>query len=206
MFFLIDCHEAIVVDTNVSEDARQLFKDEKIEKVHILLTHEHYDHTCGVTWLQENFNTVLYCHEKCAEAIATERGHAPRMVAFVLSQKDTEDGGHRYDDFMAEYKPYKCKADVVFKGNETIEIAGHRIKVEHTPGHTPGSCLYILDDSIVFTGDSLIQGVPTITRFPKGNNDDFLKITLPKLQAFDGEMMVMPGHGEPFMMKDNNIF
>jgi len=40
-------------------------------------------------------------------------------------------------------------------GGETAEIAGLQVKCILTPGHTPGSMCYLIDDKHLFTGDTL---------------------------------------------------
>ncbi len=49
----------------------------------------------------------------------------------------------------------------------------------------------------VFTGDSLVNGHHTITRFPSGNKKIYKNITVPYLNSLDESTIVLPGHGEP---------
>ena len=85
MYILLDGEEAIVFDTNISDEVFALLKANNVQKVHVFLTHEHYDHSHGVWWLQENFNTILYCHQECKGNISTKKRSSPRLVAFVIS-------------------------------------------------------------------------------------------------------------------------
>lgn len=61
-----------------------------------------------------------------------------------------------------------------FKNVKTIEdgqelvIAGTEITVMETPGHTPGSVLFLTKDAI-FTGDTIFQGSIGRTDFEGGN-------------------------------------
>lgn len=205
MYIIIEGNEAIVVDSNICDEVSHLFKEKDVQKVHIFLTHEHYDHSHGVCWFNENFNTILYTHAKCKDMLSTKKNCSPRLVAFVLSAMDMNDGGHRYDDFKKEMTEYTLEPDVYFEDNDVLQIAGHFIKIIHVPGHTPGSCLLELDDELVFTGDSLIEGNKIITSFRGGNIDDMINVALPKLKALPDELIVMPGHGEPFMKKEFNF-
>ena len=124
------------------------------------------------------------------------------MVAMALKTKDLADGGHRYEDFMVLYKPYRLKADMTFTGRENLTVDRISLDCYSTPGHSPGSACYILDSKYIFTGDSLIQNTPTITRFRTSNNETYENVTRLFLRTLDKNMLVFPGHGEPFKIKD----
>lgn len=205
MYVIIEGKEAIVVDSNISKEVLDVMKEHGVEKVHLFLTHEHYDHSHGVWWFQENFDTILYCHEECKDLLSTKKNSSPRLVAFVISVMDMKYGGKQYDKFKNSVKDYVLEPDVFLKDSQTINIGGHKISVIHVPGHTLGSCLYIMDDEMVFTGDSMIEGNKIITSFRGGDKEYMLNITLPKLQALPEHLWVLPGHGEPFKKKDFNF-
>lgn len=202
MYILIEEKEAIVVDSNISEYVCQFLKDKDVQTVHLFLTHEHYDHSHGVIWFQKHFNTILYCHEACEGLLSTKKNSSPRLVAFVLSAKDMNDHGYRYEDFKKGMTDYELKPDVFLKDNEIIDVHGHKIKVIHTPGHSQGSCLLVLDDQLVFSGDTLIKDNKIITCFRGGNKESMSEIALPKIKQLPDELMVMPGHGNPFKKEE----
>lgn len=54
MYVLFIGRDAVVFDPNVNNDLLYLLDKKAVEKVHILLTHGHYDHICGVEWLKKN--------------------------------------------------------------------------------------------------------------------------------------------------------
>ena len=202
MYILIDGNEAIVVDSNVDEDVFNLFKEYNINNVHVFLTHEHYDHSYGVCWMKEHFNTTLYCHGNSKGLISTHKNSSPRLVAFVLSAKDMNDGGNRHEEFKEDIRDYELIPDVYLSDGQTLNVAKHNIHVIHVPGHTPSSCLFVLDEKVVFSGDSLIADNKIITSFRGGNKDDMINIALPRLRSLPDELFVLPGHGEPFMKKE----
>ena len=202
MYFLPLGEIGLVFDPNVSEELQSLFKQLGIKRIQIVLTHEHHDHTTGVVWLQELIDSQLYCNEDCAHQISSEKGNMPRLVAVALKTKDLADGGHRYEEFMGSYKPYSLKADKTFRKRDNLTIEDCTIECYSTPGHSLGSACYILDNRYIFTGDSLIQNTPTITRFRTSDNDAFETITRPFLRSLDKNMLVFPGHGEPFKINE----
>lgn len=202
MYFVPIGETGFVIDPNINDELLGLFKQYNTKWVQIILTHEHYDHTSGVTWLQGKIACTLYCEKVCAKGISSRRGNNPMLVAFVLATKDRADGGHRYDDFKKTCLKYTLKADSSFELRDQLTIGGLRIECISTPGHTPGSACYIIGKSIVFTGDSLIQDTPTITRLPESNKDEFMSVTLPFLKSLDKNILVLPGHGKPFKIQD----
>ena len=203
MFFIPTGDTGVVFDPNISEDLIYLFCQYGTKRAQIILTHEHYDHTTGVKWLQGKIDASVFCHQDCAHYISLEKWNTPRLVAMALKTKDLVDGGHRCNDFLAAYIPYSLKADKTFGEKGEISIGDCSFRCYSTPGHSPGSACYILENKYVFTGDSLIQDSPTITRFRTSNNDDYEGITRPFLRSLDKNMLVFPGHGEPFKISQS---
>lgn len=201
---MITGREAVVFDPCEDGALLELLKEKSIKKVHILLTHEHYDHTSGLKWLKDHFDNILYCHQSTADRLATKRGSLPHLVSFVLAQQDKEDGGHRYKDFKKNYQPYSCSADKTFETKDSYTIGELHFEVTSTPGHSLGSACYILNKKIVFTGDTLLQNDAVITRFPESNKKQFIEIALPYLRSLKKTMIVMPGHGDPFVLSETN--
>lgn len=202
MYILIEGKEAIVIDSNISEDVLDVIREQGVEKVHMLLTHEHYDHSHGVWWWQEKIETKLYCHKDCKEHLSTNKKGSPRLVAFVLAEKDKSQGTNQYEEFKKSIRECSLEPDVLLDDSQIISIAGHQVLVYHTPGHSPGSCIYVVDDAIVFSGDSMIDGRKIITAFKGGNADEMQSYTLPKLKSLADDLWILPGHGEPFKKKD----
>jgi glyoxylase-like metal-dependent hydrolase (beta-lactamase superfamily II) len=134
--------------------------------------------------------------------LANSKRPLSRLVALVLAEQDRKDGGHRYEVFKDSYKPFTIKADKTFAKEDQFRIGEFEFKVTSTPGHSEGSACYVLNDKLVFTGDTLLEDNAIITRFPGGNTKDYKEIALPYLQSLDKTLIVMPGHGEPFRMED----
>ena len=202
MYFIPIGEIGLIIDPNINDELLGVFKKYNTQHVQIILTHEHYDHTSGVTWLQGKIANTLYCEEACAKGISSKRGNNPMLVAFVLATKDRTDGGHRYDNFQKTCLKYTLKADCTFVLRDQLTIGGLRIECISTPGHTSGSACYIIKDSIVFTGDSLIQDTPTILRFKESNKYLYETKTKPFFKSLDKNIQVFPGHGEPFKIQD----
>lgn len=205
MFIMMREGEALVIDPNVNEEVDNLFLANKIKKVFLLLTHEHFDHTNGVIWFQQRYDCTLICNRVCAEIVSIKRHNNPMLIALVLAERDKEDGGNRYAEFKKNFKPYSLFADIIYDTPCEFHLLGMTFKCTQTPGHSPGSWCLVVDDSIVITGDTLIKDTPIIIRFIESREQDFKTISLPYLKSLDSNLYVLPGHFDPFVLKDNNI-
>ena len=70
-----------------------------------------------------------------------------------------------------------------------------RLRVLHTPGHTPGSvCLLDVDNGTLYSGDTLFAGAWGRTDFPGGSADEIVA-SLGRLADLEDRVRVLPGHG-----------
>jgi hydroxyacylglutathione hydrolase len=147
---------------------------ESIRLEAILLTHGHVDHSGGVGELIGRYPVPLLVHRGDAEMIDSfENREFARLLELPLSpppSRTFEDG------------------DVIGEGPLSLTVY-------HTPGHTPGSVVF-LAGSLLFTGDTLFCGDVGRTDLPGGSWSQ-LQQSLEKLRTFSPELTVLPGHGEP---------
>jgi glyoxylase-like metal-dependent hydrolase (beta-lactamase superfamily II)/rhodanese-related sulfurtransferase len=83
--------------------------------------------------------------------------------------------------------------------SETIAIGAARLRVLHTPGHTPESSCYLLDGAALFTGDTLFLsavGRPDLHASQAGarGKAQALYRSLQRLLQLDPDVLVLPGH------------
>ncbi len=141
----------------------------------ILLTHGHFDHIMAVKELREKYRIPVYAHEAEEQTL----GDASR----------NQSGGWAL--------PISLKADKWLTDGQTLTAAGLQLQVIHTPGHTPGSCCYLLTkEKTLFSGDTLFYCSVGRTDFPGGSSRQ-IKQSLDRLLAgLPGDTTVLPGHGE----------
>jgi glyoxylase-like metal-dependent hydrolase (beta-lactamase superfamily II) len=74
-----------------------------------------------------------------------------------------------------------------------------RLRTIHTPGHTPGSiCFYLEDSPVLFTGDTLFPGGPGATSFEGGDFSSIIRSIEERLfRPYPSETLIWPGHGAP---------
>lgn len=80
-----------------------------------------------------------------------------------------------------------------YSGGEELDLAGLKLGVIATPGHTPGSVCLMCENSI-FCGDTLFAGSCGRTDLPGGNTAQLRK-SLALLNTLEGNYFVYPGHG-----------
>jgi glyoxylase-like metal-dependent hydrolase (beta-lactamase superfamily II) len=144
-------------------------KELSLEKV--LLTHSHYDHTEGISLIKEKKDVLIYIHKLDKKTLET-----PEKIPFIG-------------------KPASFKADVLLEDGDIIDVGQIKIKVIHTPGHTPGSsCFYIEKEKILISGDTLFKNSMGRVDFPSSNPSDMWE-SLKKLSKLPKDTIVIPGHG-----------
>ena len=81
--------------------------------------------------------------------------------------------------------------DLVREGDE-LDLAGLKVKVLHTPGHTPGSVCYEIEGEL-FTGDTIFEYGWGRTDLPGGNESDMVA-SLRRLSSLVRTMPMHAGH------------
>lgn len=76
--------------------------------------------------------------------------------------------------------------------NDEIKLGKLKIKVIHTPGHTPGSVCFLVSNKLI-TGDTLFVEAVGRVDLP-GSDPQAMKESLKKLSELDENIEVYPGH------------
>jgi len=86
------------------------------------------------------------------------------------------------------------------KGGDVIAIGNPRLKIVHTPGHTPESISLLVaeypktSDSILFTGDTLFRGNVGRLDLEGAGTYEQLYESIKKIFSLDDYVAVLPGH------------
>lgn len=188
MYLLMEGNEAIVIDPFETDKIFRDFPEIKIHKV--LLTHEHYDHISGVNWIKKLFDCEVICSEACACNITSPLRNGSKYFNVLFLDKD-----QRTRELANQVKPIVCEANFTYRNDYQFMWNGHKVKMKATPGHSEGSSCILVDDKFLFTGDSLLNGIPVITRLPGGSKTEYENIALRYLENLDSSIFVYPGHG-----------
>ena len=169
--------DCLIIDPGLEADELLDFLDEqKLNPLAVILTHGHIDHIAGVTALRSRFPEIkLYIHKLDAN-----------MLSEPVNNLSTMTGA----GFTTEPE------DVSLQDGDEIDLAGVKLLVLHTPGHTPGGIsLYSKQDGVVFVGDTLFADSIGRTDFPGGSMSQLLNSVRLKLFTLPEKTEVYPGHG-----------
>jgi glyoxylase-like metal-dependent hydrolase (beta-lactamase superfamily II) len=90
-------------------------------------------------------------------------------------------------------KAFGIDADIHLEDNQILDIGKNRIRVLHTPGHTPGSLCFLINEHLI-TGDTLFPGGPGKTGSPESFRQIIESITK-RIYCLPDRTVCYPGHG-----------
>jgi glyoxylase-like metal-dependent hydrolase (beta-lactamase superfamily II) len=93
----------------------------------------------------------------------------------------------------ADREPYASKVDATLADGDEIAAGSLRVRVIHTPGHTPGSVCFLVAHQLL-SGDTLFPGGPGRTGRPEDLQEEIRSITS-RLFVLPDATLVHPGHG-----------
>jgi glyoxylase-like metal-dependent hydrolase (beta-lactamase superfamily II) len=101
---------------------------------------------------------------------------------------------------LADANDLPLEPDLLLNDGDEILIGAIKLRVLHTPGHTPGG-LCFLTDKYLIAGDTLFPGGPGKTQSPADFRRIIESITQ-RLFVLPDETKVFPGHGEATTIKE----
>lgn len=185
----MDIKECVLIDPADSQDEISRMIDESgCSLKGILLTHGHFDHIMAADAVRDKYGVKVYA--SCDEKNTLEQPHINLGEAYGLK--------------------LSVKADVWHKDGEILKLAGFDIEALHTPGHTEGgSCYYIREIGVIFSGDTLFCGSVGRTDFSGGSMSEIVRSIKEKVMVLPDDTKVYPGHGEGTSVgyeRENNPF
>ncbi len=93
-----------------------------------------------------------------------------------------------------DMKALHAPPDMLLEDGQEVPFGAARLKVFHTPGHTPGSVCLLLGDRLL-SGDTLFPHGPGSTKSPAALKQIIGSIT-EKLFVLPDDTEVFPGHGD----------
>lgn len=166
-YLLTNNNQALLIDpAGKSEKLINLLGDYSL--VGILLTHGHFDHIKAVDGLYSHYHCPVY-----------------------LNLDDEQLARDKYSGAEYGLSAYiTCPLNNLKEGNMTI--GQFEFEVIYTPGHTPGSVIFVFDE-VIFTGDTLFKN--SVGRSDLlGGNGSKLRESLRIFKEFDKDYQIYPGH------------
>ncbi|MDQ3165607.1 MAG: MBL fold metallo-hydrolase [Actinomycetota bacterium] len=181
--------ECVVVDPgkDATPGVAEIVRENRLKPVSVLLSHGHIDHVWCVVPVAGSYASPAYLHPADRHLLTDPAaGISPESAGQLLG------AGYSF----AEPDDVRELAD-----GTTIELAGLRLRIDHTPGHTAGSVTfrvpYDADDvpEVMFAGDLLFAGSIGRTDLPGGDHPTMLRSLVDKVLPLDDRIVVLPGHG-----------
>ncbi len=173
--------QCVVIDPGYGAETTldAVLDEHRLQPVAVLLTHGHLDHTWAV---------IPVCGAKGVPALIhpADRGQLTDPWSAVGAPVGTPMFGRLQ---FGEPDDVRALSD-----GETLELAGLPLRVDHAPGHTPGSVTFT-GDTQFFSGDLLFAGSIGRTDFPGGSMTDMAASLERVALALPDDTVVRPGHG-----------
>jgi glyoxylase-like metal-dependent hydrolase (beta-lactamase superfamily II) len=173
-YIVIQDNKCIIIDPGDSAD----FLLEEILRKNlnvsaILATHGHFDHMMAVGELQLSLHCPFYIHE----------------IDLFLVKRLKQTAHHFLGYEPVIFQPQQ----IAYINPDTFQIPEFDIKAIYTPGHTPGSCsFYVEQENALFTGDTLFStGLGSYDHAYSDKKKLFSSVA--QLKKIDA--ILYPGHG-----------
>jgi glyoxylase-like metal-dependent hydrolase (beta-lactamase superfamily II) len=137
--------------------------------------------------------------DRSVRAILCTHGHNDHINAAAALSRAT--GGapvllHPDDEMLWDVVYPGRKPDRAVRDGEELEVAGERLRIAHTPGHSPGGVSLLGPDGHVFGGDTLFNGGPGATGRSYSDFPTIIESIRDRLLVLPGDTVVHTGHGE----------
>jgi glyoxylase-like metal-dependent hydrolase (beta-lactamase superfamily II) len=166
-----ETRDAVIVDPAYAVgDLLDVLAEDEMRLAGVLATHHHPDHVGG-TMMGFDLPGLAELLAREPVPVHVNRAEAD-WVRRVTGVSETDLTKHEHDD--------------------VLEVGAITIRLLHTPGHTPGSQCFLVDDRLI-AGDTLFLDGCGRTDFP-GGDADAMYSSLQQLAGLPGDPVVYPGH------------
>ena len=189
-YLLIGKTSAILIDTGLGIGNIKKEVDKLTElPVTVVTTHMHWDHIGG-----HNLFNEIYVHKDDAECLKNGIGIPLSVIKKnVMAEPFSKNPPVEFN--IENYKAYIGEPTKILKDEDIIDIGLRKIRVVHTPGHSPGHiCIFEEEKGYLYTGDLVYKG--TLYAFYPSTDPILFKQSIDKINDLKGITKILPAHND----------
>lgn len=190
-FLLMGQKEALLIDTGLGIGSiKDVIEGLTDLPIRVVLTHVHWDHIGGVGEF-DNCNVHPLDQEWLEQGIPVwDTVSVRKELMRELSQPLPAD----FD--ISRFELFKgCPTGHLLDSME-IDLGGRKVRVIHTPGHSPGHVSFIDTNGYLFPGDCLYSSeTPIYGNYPSTSPQDLVR-SLEKLANLPGIQRIFGSHNQ----------
>ncbi|OHB75016.1 MAG: MBL fold metallo-hydrolase [Planctomycetes bacterium RBG_16_59_8] len=169
--------EGIVIDPgDEAEEILHIVRRLDLKIKHLVHTHGHLDHIGATAQVKAETGATILLNKG---DLPLYESLAKQAAMFGLGVREP------------------APVDLFLDDGDTISFGEHTMKVIHTPGHSPGSLCFKLDEreELLFSGDTLFQYSIGRTDLWGGSFEKIIASIKDRLLTMPDDVHVFPGHG-----------
>ncbi|WP_277068626.1 MBL fold metallo-hydrolase [Saccharomonospora viridis] len=176
--------KCVIVDPGQGAEPgiEKALREHRLTPVAVLATHGHVDHVASAAAVADAHDIAVHIHPDDRHLLSDPlAGLGPDLASTFGAVTSIEPSA------------------VVPLTERVLDLAGLRITVDHTPGHTPGSVVFRVRSAegghLALTGDTLFAGSIGRTDLPGGDPEALATSLRTVLLPLAADTVVLPGHG-----------
>ncbi len=176
--------ECVIVDPGQGAEPgiEKALREHRLTPVAVLATHGHVDHVASAAAVADAYDIAVHIHPDDRHLLSDPlAGLGPDLASTFGAVTLIEPSA------------------VVPLTERVLDLAGLRITVDHTPGHTPGSVVFRVRSAegghLALTGDTLFAGAIGRMDLPGGDPEALATSLRTVLLPLADDTVVLPGHG-----------
>lgn len=189
-YLLIGKTHALLVDTGLGigniKTEIDLLTDLPVK---VVTTHVHWDHIGGHGFFDDisvHVDDALWLGNGIPMPINVIKKNVMKEPFSKVPPKEFH---------MDKYNVYKGSPTGLLVDNDIIDIGSRKIRILHTPGHSPGHvCLLEEDKGYLYTGDLIYLG--TLFAFYPSTNPVHFKQSVDRISSLSNIKRILPAHNE----------
>lgn len=164
-------------NTQAADEVLDFINENKLNVKWILETHIHADHLSAASYIKNKAGGRIAASEHVREVINT--------FSNVFNTEESKE-------------ELTSRFDYLFKKDELFNIGSLSCKALFSPGHTPACIAYVIEEQIIFVGDTLFMPDVGTARcdFPGGSAEQ-LYASIRRILAYPDETVLMMCHDYP---------